>query len=198
MTRQDNREERNMDEKDLEKALETLRRGGTLLYPTDTVWGVGCDATDAAAVKRIYTLKERSDSKSMLVLVADLAQLGEYLEEIPEQAKELISSTDRPLTVIYPTPRGLARNLLAEDAALGIRVAAPGFAAELCRRLGHPVVSTSANISGEEAPRCFAEISQKIIDRADYVCESGRKEGSAARPSKIVKVSAGGITIIRE
>ena len=134
---------------DIKNALEVLRKGGVILYPTDTIWGIGCDATNDAAVKRVYEIKKRADSKSMLVLMENLNLLERYMQEVPEIAYSLIEVTEKPMTIIYPDAKNLAPNLLGEDGSVGIRITSERFTQQLIQRFRKPIVSTSANISGE-------------------------------------------------
>lgn len=188
----------NFSKEEISKTLKVLNEGGLILYPTDTIWGIGCDATNSEAVKKIYDLKKRMDSKSMLVLVDNDETLNRYVDDIPEVAFELIEATDRPLTIIYDHPVGVAPNLLAEDGSLGIRIIEDPFCRELCRRLRKPLVSTSANISGQKSPSNFSQISEEIKNGVDYVVEYRQNEQSASKPSNIIKLSDGGvIKIIR-
>lgn len=180
-------------DQDIRNALDTLRKGGIILYPTDTIWGIGCDATNADAVKKIYDLKRRAESKSMLALVDSEAALERTVNDVPEVAWELIDAAVRPLTIIYDHPHGVAKNLLAEDGSLGIRITGERFSNELCRRLRRPLVSTSANISGEKAPESFREIPQVIIDGVDYVVAYRQDENINAVASNIIKLSDGGL-----
>ena len=183
------------DKDDLAEALRVLRNGGVIVYPTDTVWGIGCDATNEEAVQRIYALKHRADSKSMLVLIDSPAKLPYYIGEVPDTAWALLDATDnnegtKPLTIIYPNARNLAPNLIAEDGSIGIRITNEPFSKALCTQLRHPLVSTSANISGQPAARCFSEIAQEILDGADYVCRFRRDDDSEHEPSSIIKINA--------
>ncbi len=183
------------DKNDLAEALRVLRSGGVIVYPTDTVWGIGCDATNEEAVQRIYALKRRADSKSMLVLIDSPAKLPYYVGEVPDTAWTLLDATNddessKPLTIIYPHARNLAPNLIAEDGSVGIRITNEPFSKALCAQLRHPLVSTSANISGQPAARCFSEIAQEILDGADYVCRFRRDDDSEHEPSSIIKVNA--------
>ncbi len=180
-------------EQDIKNALATLRSGGIIVYPTDTIWGIGCDAANEEAVRKIYELKRRVESKSMLALVDSEAALERSVDDIPEVAWQLIEAAVRPLTIIYDHPRGVASNLLADDGSLGIRITGERFSNELCRRLRRPLVSTSANISGEKAPASFKDISREILDGADYVVSYRREEDMAAAASNIIKVSDGGL-----
>lgn len=183
---------------DVDRAVETLRSGGVILYPTDTVWGIGADATNPEAVAAIYRLKRREDSKSMLALVDSLDNLRQWVAEIPSGALKLIEESESPLTVIYDSPTGIAPNLLASDGSLGLRITNEEYSSEICRRLGRPVVSTSANVSGNPAPALFHEIREEIIAGVDYAARFRRDDMSRRRPSGIVKVTNDGkITVIR-
>lgn len=186
------------DAEDLKKALETLQKGGVILYPTDTVWGLGCDATNEEAVKRIYELKRRSDAKSMLVLVDSANRIESYVREVPDMAWDLIEVSDKPLTIIYPEAKNLAKNLLAEDGSIGIRVSGEQFSKMLCARFKRPIVSTSANISGEPSPAFYAEISDEIKQSVDYIVQYRQDDRTPAKPSSIIKLDIGNvIKIIR-
>jgi L-threonylcarbamoyladenylate synthase len=186
-------------EEEVKKACDRVRSGGIILYPTDTVWGIGCDATCREAVNRIYEIKKRPDSKSMLVLIDSLAKLDYYVDELPPVALDLIDWSDKPLTIIYSGARNVAPNLIAPDGTLGIRVTRESFSQALCRRLKKPLVSTSANISGQPAPANFSEISDEIIRAVDYVVDYRREETVHAKPSGIIQLGKGGlIKIIRE
>ena len=188
---------------DLEACLRVLQAGGVILYPTDTVWGIGCDAANEQAVQRIYRLKQRSDAKSMLVLLADEAELPNYVT-VPACARMILKesatdATSRPLTIIYPEAHNVAANLIAEDGSLGIRLTREAFTQALCRRLGHPLVSTSANISGSPAAKIYSQIAAPILSGVDYVCLYRQDDETEQQPSKIIKVtSAGEVTVIRE
>lgn len=184
---------------DLKKAVEVLRSGGVILYPTDTVWGLGCDATNAGAVKRLYEIKRRADSKSMLVLTDSIAKVQAYTDEVPDVAFDLLEIADKPLTVIYPKARNLAENLTAEDGSIGMRITNEIFSKTLCQMFRKPVVSTSANISGEPAPQCFAEISDEIRQAADYVVAFRQNDRTKSQPSSIIQIGKGGqVKIIRK
>jgi L-threonylcarbamoyladenylate synthase len=184
---------------DIDKALEVLNKGGIILYPTDTIWGIGCDATNADAVKRIYELKRRADSKSMLVLTDNAARLASYVNEVPEVAYDLIELTNKPLTIIYDGAKNLAANLIAEDGSVGIRVTNETFSKTLCTRFRKPIVSTSANVSGEPSPACFVEISDDIKNGVDYIVAFRQDDTTKAAPSGIIKLGAGGqVKVIRE
>lgn len=192
------RESDRYEAEDLKAAVDTLKRGGIILYPTDTIWGIGCDATNEEAIARIYKLKQREDAKAMLSLVGNVGQLERTVRDIPEVAWQLIDVAVNPLTLIYDHPVGIADSLKAEDGSAGIRITSEPFSRALCERLRRPVVSTSANISGNPAPRTFSEISKKIIDGVDYVVKFRRQEKGGATPSNIIKVGeAGLIKVIR-
>lgn len=186
---------------DIHAAIEVLRRGGVILYPTDTVWGLGCDATNAGAVRRIFSIKQRSDAKALITLVGSVAQLERTVDEVPEVAYQLIECADRPYTIVYDRPSlsaGLAPELIAADGTVAVRVTAEPFSSRLCREFRRPLVSTSANISGQAAPATFPEISPEIIEAVDYVCTSRRDDTRGARPSSIMRLSAdGSFKIIR-
>lgn len=189
------------DRDDLHEAVRVLREGGVILYPTDTVWGIGCDATNEAAVQRIFEIKHRADSKSMLVLLDGAGKLQGYVERVPDTAWTLleVSEGQKPMTIIYPKAKNLAHNLLAEDGSVGIRITQEQFSRALCEQLRRPVVSTSANISGEPAAKVFDEIVQEIRDAVDYVCMYRRNDKTPHQPSSIVKIDeAEHITIIRQ
>lgn len=184
---------------DIKKACEVLKSGGVILYPTDTVWGIGCDATNEEAVKRVYEIKQRSDSKSMLVLIENPAKLQQYLTEVPDIAWDLIELTEKPLTIIYDGAKNLAPNLLADDGSIGIRVTDELFSRELCRQFRKPIVSTSANISGRPSPSKFSQIEKEIKEQVDYVVTFRQKENTNAQPSGIVKLNKNGtIKVIRK
>jgi L-threonylcarbamoyladenylate synthase len=180
---------------DIKNAVEVMRKGGVILYPTDTVWGIGCDATNADAVKRIYQIKQRSDHKAMITLVADLAALERTVEKVPDVAYELIECTDRPLTIVYDRGVGVTPELMGEDKTLAVRLTREKFSSALCRALRKPLVSTSANISGQPTPKSFAQISQEIRDAVDYVCTSRRDEpvDTNAKPSMVMRLSDDGL-----
>jgi len=183
---------------ELKKAQEVLYKGGLILYPTDTIWGIGCDATNEEAVKRVYELKKRVDSKAMLILVDNPAKLQFYVREVPEVAWDLVDLAEKPLTIIYPGARNLASNLLAEDGSIGIRLTKEAFSRSLCERFRKAIVSTSANVSGEPSPRFFSEISSVILKGVDYVVNFRQNEKSPVAPSSIIKLGISGqIQIIR-
>ena len=186
-------------QKAVDKCVEVLRAGGLILYPTDTVWGIGCDATNEKAVKRVYEIKKRADSKAMLVLVDNEVKVDFYVQEPPQVAFDLIECANKPLTIIYDGARNLATNLVAEDGSVGIRVTQEEFSKQLCFRFRKAIVSTSANISGEPAPAIFSEISDEIKQVVDYVVQSRQLETAKPSPSSIIKLGKGGlIKVIRE
>jgi L-threonylcarbamoyladenylate synthase len=180
-------------QEDIKKALEVLRSGGIILYPTDTVWGLGCDATNAEAVMRIYEIKKQIDAKSMLVLVDSPARVQSYVEEVPEIAWELIDVSDKPLTIIYPDAKNLAPNLLADDKSIGIRVSTEAFSKTLCAQFRRPIVSTSANESGKTTPANFNAITLEIRNAVDYVVNFRQDDRSEAKSSSIIKLGKGNL-----
>lgn len=183
---------------DIRRAIEVMNNGGIILYPTDTIWGLGCDATNAEAVKRIYAIKQRTDAKALISLVDSEAKVQFYVREVPDVAWDVMELSERPMTVVFDGGRNLAPNLLAEDGSVAIRITKEPFSKELCMRMKRAIVSTSANISGEPAPRCFAEISKEIIAAVDYVCTSRQDEPPTQKASSIIKLGVGGeVTIIR-
>jgi L-threonylcarbamoyladenylate synthase len=186
-----------MDE-DLKTALDVLKKGGVILYPTDTIWGLGCDATNDQAVARIYSIKKRSDAKSMLVLMENPALLERYVEDVPEIAWDLIEITTTPLTIIYEKAKNLAVNLLAEDGSIGIRFTKESFTRELISRFRRPVVSTSANISGRQSPASFRDIPEEIRNSVDYIVKYRQDDTTPGQPSSIIRLGSGGkVEIIR-
>ena len=189
-------------EEDIRKAVETMRKGGVILYPTDTVWGIGCDATNAEAVKRVYQIKQRDDSKALICLVDSDARLQRYIRQVPEVAWQLIDSLSeggKPTTLILDGAVNLAPNLIAEDGSIGIRITNEPFSKELCYRFQKAIVSTSANISGEPAAQNYCDIDPRIVEAVDYVCWSRRQEHKPHTPSSIIKLKENGeVTVIRK
>ena len=173
-----------------------MAAGGLILYPTDTIWGIGCDATNEEAVRRVYELKRRSDHKAMLLLMDSSAKLNYYVQEVPDVAWDLIELADSPLTVIYSGARNVAPTLLAEDGSVGIRITQEEFSHKLCERFRKPLVSTSANVSGEPSPANFSEISATIKAGVDYIVRYRQDDLSKAAPSHIIKLGAGGLVKI--
>lgn len=186
-------------QEDIKEACRIMQQGGVILYPTDTIWGIGCDATNEEAVKRVYEIKKRVDSKALLILVDSSVKVDFYVSDVPEIAWDLIDLADKPLTIIYSGARNLAKNLLAEDGSVGIRVTSEQFSKRLCERFRKAIVSTSANMSGQPSPATFAEISPEIIAAVDYVVKYRQDDMSKPKPSSIIKLGAGGlINVIRE
>ena len=173
-----------------------MAAGGLILYPTDTIWGIGCDATNEEAVRRVYELKRRSDHKAMLILMDSSAKLNYYVQEVPDVAWDLIELADSPLTVIYNGARNVAPNLLAADGSVGIRITQEEFSHKLCERFRKPLVSTSANVSGDPSPANFSEISETIKAGVDYIVRYRQDDLSKAAPSHIIKLGAGGLVKI--
>lgn len=190
-------------EEDIRKAVEVLRKGGVILYPTDTVWGIGCDATNAAAVKRVYEIKQRDDSKALICLVDSDARLQRYVRNVPEVAWQLIDSLKesdcRPTTLILDGAINLAPNLIADDGSIGMRITQEPFSKELCYRFQKALVSTSANISGEPAAQNYCDIDPRIVEAVDYVCWSRRQEHKPHQPSSIIRLRENGeVAVIRK
>ena len=193
-------------EKVLSEAVETMRKGGVILYPTDTVWGLGCDATNPEAVRRIYEIKRRDDSKSLVLLACDLDQIARYIKVIPPMAIDLVEVNDKPMTLIYPgaitgpeTSRyRLAPNAVAADGTVGIRIPMMEFCRNMAKKLGRPVVSTSANISGEPSPKKFKDIPEEITRAVDYIVDARLEAGATGQASQIIKIGLDGeVEIIR-
>lgn len=178
---------------DVKAAVDVLRRGGLILYPTDTVWGIGCDATNSEAVRKVYALKRRNDSKALITLVDSVASLERVVDEVPDVAYELLEAAVDPITVVYDHGVGVAPELLADDGSIGVRVTSEEISRAICRTLRRPLVSTSANISGMSAPRSFDQISAEIVDGVDYVCLSKRLDPWPEKPSTVIKISRGGL-----
>ena len=187
-------------EDDIKQAVETMRKGGVILYPTDTVWGIGCDATNAEAVKRVYAIKQRDDSKALICLVDSDARMQRYFRNVPDVAWQLIDSLKesdaKPTTLILDGAINLAENLIADDGSVGIRITNEPFSKELCFRFQKAIVSTSANISGEPAAQNYGDIDPRILEAVDYVCWSRRQEHKPHTPSSIIKLKENGEVII--
>lgn len=176
-----------------------MNEGGVILYPTDTIWGIGCDATNEEAVRRVYEIKQRSDSKALLVLVDTSVKVDFYVQDVPNVAWDLIELAEKPLTIIYSGARNLAPNLLAEDGSVGIRVTNEEFSQRLCRQFRKAIVSTSANISGQPSPANFSEISDEIKSKVDYIVGYRQDDMGHPKPSSIIKMDKNGVfKIIRE
>jgi L-threonylcarbamoyladenylate synthase len=173
---------------DIKSALEVLKKGGIILYPTDTIWGIGCDATNSDAVKKIYEIKKREDSKSMLILLDSESRLQQYIKEVPEIAWQLLEVADEPMTIIYPGAKNIADNLIAQDGSIGIRITKEEFTNSLLYRFKKPIVSTSANISGQKSPFFFDEISSEIKNSVDYIVKYRQSDRTKTRASSIIKL----------
>jgi len=187
-----------MFKKEIDNAITILNEGGLILYPTDTVWGIGCDATNKDAVEKIFKLKKRSDKKTMICLVSNQFMLEQYVEKVPEPAYDIMDLSERPVTIIYDNPKDIAGNLIAEDNTLAIRVASDQFCKQLIKKFKKPIVSTSANIAGEPTPGNFSEISELILKGVDYVVNLEQKKTNAS-PSSIIKLGNDGtVKIIRK
>lgn len=188
-----------VDNNDIKAAVSALRAGGVIVYPTDTVWGIGCDATDSEAVRKVFEIKRRADSKALITLVGSTAALERWVDDVPEVAFQLIEAATHPVTIVYDHPCGLAPELLAEDGSAAVRVTSEEWSRALCTAFRKPIVSTSANISGCPAPGCFADIDPQILSAADYVAASRRDEAPGSKPSSVIKLGSGGlISIIRK
>ena len=190
-------------EEDIRNAVETLRKGGVILYPTDTVWGIGCDATNEAAVKRVYDIKQRDDSKAMICLVDSDARLQRYVRQVPDVAWQLIDSLkdsdSKPTTLILDGAVNLAPNLIAEDGSIALRITSEAFSKELCYRFQKALVSTSANISGEPPAQNYSDIDPRLLEAVDYVCWSRRQEHKPHQPSSIIRLRQDGqVEIVRK
>ena len=184
---------------DIKNACEVLQKGGIILYPTDTIWGIGCDATNPEAVARIYQIKQREDSKSMLMLLDSSGKLDYYVDDCPEIALDLIELSEKPLTIVYPNAKHVAFNLIAEDGSIGIRITREKFSNQLCQRFRKPIVSTSANQSGNPAAANFRQIDPMIRNAVDYVVSYRQDDLSESKSSSIIKLGKGGLVeIIRK
>ncbi len=184
---------------DVANCVEALKLGKIICYPTDTVWGLGCDATNEVAVSKIFDLKKRVDAKSLVILVADENMLSKYVDVIPNAAIDIINQADKPITIIYDKVLGIAQKAKADDGSCGVRIASDQFCKLLIKKFNRPIISTSANLSGEETPRFFAEISSEIIKGSDYVVHFMRGDKTVKKPSSILKISNNSIVnIIRK
>ena len=184
--------------KEVDNALKILKHGKVLLYPADTIWGIGCDATNYDAVQKIYDIKQRDDSKALICLVSDFKMLNQYIEDVPEVAYDILKHANKPTTVIYDNPKFVAENLIADDNTIAIRVVRDGFCSALIKKFKKPIVSTSANISGRPSPTCYKEIDGEILKGVDYIVDLQRKKKSG-KPSAIIKLTSDGIVkIIRK
>lgn len=186
-------------QEDIKRAIETLRNGGVILYPTDTVWGIGCDATNPEAVKKVYEIKHRDDSKALICLVDSDARLQRYVRNVPDVAWDIFELATKPTTIILDDAVNLAPNMIAEDGTIAMRITQEPFSKELCYRFQKPLVSTSANISGEPAAQNYCDISEELLNAVDYVCWSRRQEHKPHTPSSIIKLEKNGtVAIIRK
>jgi L-threonylcarbamoyladenylate synthase len=184
---------------EIENSIHVLTKGGIILYPTDTVWGIGCDATNQNAIKRIYKLKRRAETKSMIVLMSDIDMLKEYVNHIPEIAYDLIECFERPTTVIYPEAKNIAKNLIGSDSSLAIRIVQDDFCKQLVTLFGKPIVSTSANFSGEPTPLLYSKISLKIVQSVDYIVKIDHDKIKQVKPSTIIKLNkSGSFEVVRQ
>lgn len=181
---------------DIRQAVDVMNRGGIILYPTDTIWGLGCDATNEVAVRKIYEIKRREDSKALITLVDSDAKVQFYVRDVPAVAWDIVDLSTKPTTIIYDGARNLASNIIAADGSVGIRITAEPFSKQLCFRMRRAIVSTSANISGAPSPRSFRDIPQEIVDAVDYVCTSRRNERKNLAASSIIKIGTGGLVDI--
>lgn len=185
-------------ENDIEKSLKVLEEGGTLLYPTDTIWGIGCDATNTKAVEKIYSIKRRSEAKSLILLIDHIDKLSNYIEKVPDITGDLLASITNPVTIIYSNARRLASNVIASDGTIAIRIVKDDFCTELIRRYGKPIVSSSANISGFEAPAVFSQIAAEIKQSVDYIVTFKQDYFTRSKPSTVIRLRDDGMyTIIR-
>jgi L-threonylcarbamoyladenylate synthase len=184
---------------DIQQALEVLRDGGVILYPTDTIWGIGCDATNSEAVKKVYQLKQREDSKSMLILLENPNNILSYVNKMPDVAFDLIDFSEKPMTIIYDSAKNLPTNLIAEDGSIGVRITFEPFTQRLIQRFRKPLVSTSANISGQPSPLNFGDISKEIKSKVDYIVKYRQDDMSTPEASSIIKLGSSGLVkIIRK
>ncbi|MBQ6226956.1 MAG: threonylcarbamoyl-AMP synthase [Prevotella sp.] len=186
-------------EKDIKAAIEVMRKGGVILYPTDTVWGIGCDATNPEAVAKVYKIKRREDSKAMICLVDSDARLQRYVRQVPNVAWDVIELATKPLTIILDGAVNLAPNLVAEDGSVAMRVTNEPFSKELCYRFQKAIVSTSANFSGEPPASNYCDIDPQLLEAVDYVCTSRRQEKKPHTPSAIIRLKQDGeVTVVRK
>ena len=183
---------------DIDFCVETLKKGGVILYPTDTIWGIGCDATNDNAVRRIFEIKKRHESKSLIILASNLEMISNYVEKIPLSATKLIKNTEKPLTIIYEQAKNLAKSTIAADGTVAIRIPKDNFCLDLIRNFGKPLVSTSANFSGDDPPANFLEINKNLIKKVDYVVKYRQDDLTKSSPSTIVKLNGEQIIFLRK
>lgn len=180
-------------DEEINRTLETLKSGGVIIYPTDTIWGIGCDATNSEAVKKVFAIKQRAENKSLIILVDDENKLEGYVKEVPPVAWELIEYAEKPLTIIYPGAKNLAPEVVAEDGTVAIRLVRDEFCKKLIQKFRKPIVSTSCNISGEPNAVTYKDINPRILEQADYVVNLRREDSNPARPSTIIKLEVNGV-----
>lgn len=184
---------------EVQRSLEVLKNGGTILYPTDTIWGIGCDATNNRAVEKVYRLKQRVESKSLIVLLDDIEKLSEYVTKVPDIAADLILTYDKPLTIIFPNAKNLAKNVIASDKSIAIRIVKQPFCQEVIKSLNKPLVSTSANVSNAPTALTFSKISKEITEKIDYVVNLYQGRLNQTKPSTIIKITEeGDYVVVRE
>ena len=184
---------------EVQRTLEVLRAGGTILYPTDTIWGIGCDATNSRAVEKVYKLKQRVESKSLIILLDDMEKLSQYVEDVPEITFDLLTSIETPLTIIYSNAKNLAKNVMAADKTIAIRIVREAFCRELIKSFNKPIVSTSANISNDPTALTFNKISKEIHDKVDYVVNLYQDKLNQTKASTIIRLfESGEYTVIRK
>lgn len=185
-------------EEEIKKSVALLNKGKIILYPTDTIWGIGCDATNSKAVQRIYKIKGRSETKSMIILLESVDKIKRYVDNVPEIAYDLIANSASPLTIVFPNAKNLAKNLIAPDGSIAIRIVKGRFGGPVMKELDKPLVSTSANVSGQPTAPLFHQISEEILDSVDYVVDAFRERVRAVKPSTIIKLEENGkFTVIR-
>lgn len=183
---------------EINNALIILKKGGLILYPTDTVWGIGCDATNDEAVEKVFKLKKRSDEKSLICLVSDFKMLNEFIEDVPEVAYDILKYAKKPTTIIYDDPIRIAENIVAKDNTLAVRVTKDDFSKKLIRKFRKPIVSTSANFSGMKTPESYSEIDPLILEGVDYVVNL-QQDKKSGKPSAIIKLgNDGSVKVIRK
>lgn len=183
-------------QEEIKYSVELLKKGKIILYPTDTIWGIGCDATNQKAVQRVFNLKGRDQTKSMIILLDDVEKLKDYIKKVPPIAIDLIANSDRPLTIVYPGAKNIAKNLIAKDGTIAIRIIKGRYTSEVIKQLNKPLVSTSANLSGQPSPGIFINISEEIINKVDYVVEHFRDTAKTLKPSTIIKIEDNGRFVI--
>lgn len=184
---------------EITNALQVLKKGGTILYPTDTVWGIGCDAINSKAISKVYNLKSRPEQKSLIILVDSVDRIANYVDKVPQQVHDLINNYHKPLTIVFQNAKNLAKNLIADDGSIAIRVVKNDFCKELIKELGKPLVSTSANVSGTPTPVVYREISEIIKEKVDYIVNVDQEKIEPASPSSVIKVdNDGNYEILRD